>query len=67
MGPDPDMNYNAREQCIATVGANLGIEMEYHGAGTYYRFNAEGAKGIPNANGVTGLFSHIIGQQMVNG
>ena len=56
MGPDPDMNYNAREQCIATVGANLGIEMEYHGAGTYYRFNAEGAKGIPNANGVTGLF-----------
>lgn len=56
MGPDPDMNYNASEQCIAAVGANLGIEMEYHGAGTYYIFNAEGSKGIPNANGVTGLF-----------
>lgn len=55
MGPDPDMNYNAREQCIATVGANLGIEMEYHGAGTYYFFG-DYYHGGSNANGVCGLF-----------
>lgn len=55
MGPDPDMNYNTREQCIATVGANLGIEMEYHGAGTYYFFG-DYYYGGSNANGVCGLF-----------
>ena len=55
MGPDPDMNYNTREQCIATVGANLGIEMESHGAGTYYFFG-DYYYGGSNANGVCGLF-----------
>ena len=56
MGPDGILNNQMREQCATVVSENLGRTIIQKGAGTYYRFNAEGSKGIPNENGVTGLF-----------
>ena len=69
MGIDPDANETASYQCDAIVSENLGVELGYHGGGSYYWFPTH-YNPSSDPNEVRGLFfpyytesnGHYLGQ-----
>ena len=69
MGIDPDANEAASYQCDAIVSKNLGVELGYHGGGSYYWFPTH-YNPSSDPNEVRGLFfpyytesnGHYLGQ-----